>query len=210
MTKLPHMVLHTCDRMAAGGIYDQLGGGFARYAVDAHWLVPHFEKMLYDNAQLVQLYLDACLVSGEVRHADTARDILDYVLRDMTHPDGGFYSAEDADSEGQEGKFYCWTHDELSKLLTPEEFNVTARHFGITKEGNFIDHSHSKPLPGLNVLSVAADVRRRTPTLPKIRLLTSAATMTSCSRRPKPRCSLSEPRASARISTTKSSPRGMA
>lgn len=148
------MVLHTCDRMAAGGIYDQLGGGFARYAVDAHWLVPHFEKMLYDNAQLVQLYLDAYLVSGEARHAHVARGILDYVLRDMTHADGGFYSAEDADSEGQEGKFYCWTHDELAKLLSPDEFNIVANYFGITKDGNFLDHSHPNPLPGLNVLSV--------------------------------------------------------
>jgi uncharacterized protein YyaL (SSP411 family) len=148
------MVLHTCERMAAGGIHDQLGGGFARYSVDAHWLVPHFEKMLYDNAQLAQLYLDAYLVSGATGHAETVRDILDYVLRDMTHPEGGFYSAEDADSEGQEGKFYCWTHDELAKLLSPDEFIVTANYFGITKEGNFVDHSHPNPLPGLNVLSL--------------------------------------------------------
>ena len=148
------MVLTTCDKMAAGGIHDQLGGGFARYSVDAQWLVPHFEKMLYDNAQLAQLYLDAFLISGDARHADVVRDILDYVLRDMTHPEGGFYSAEDADSEGQEGKFYCWTYDELSKLLSPEEFNVAVRYFGITKGGNFVDHSHPQPLQGLNVLSV--------------------------------------------------------
>jgi uncharacterized protein YyaL (SSP411 family) len=155
------MVLHTCDKMAAGGIHDQLGGGFARYAVDAEWLVPHFEKMLYDNAQLVQLYLDAFLVSQteisklkSQTYDDTARDILDYVLRDMTHPGGGFYSAEDADSEGQEGKFYCWTKDELSKLLTVDEFNVAAKYFGITATGNFVDHSHPQPLQGLNVLSV--------------------------------------------------------
>jgi uncharacterized protein YyaL (SSP411 family) len=148
------MVLHTCDRMAAGGIHDQLGGGFARYSVDAEWLVPHFEKMLYDNAQLAQLYLDAYLVSGNSHHADVARDILDYVLRDMTHAKGGFYSAEDADSEGQEGKFYCWTRAELSHLLTPEEFNVAVRYFGIREKGNFIDHSHPNPLPNLNVLSV--------------------------------------------------------
>jgi uncharacterized protein YyaL (SSP411 family) len=153
-TEAIKMVLHTCDKMAAGGIHDQLGGGFARYSVDAHWLVPHFEKMLYDNAQLAQLYLDAFLVSGEARHAEVVRDILDYVLRDMTHPEGGFYSAEDADSEGQEGKFYCWTHDELAKLLSPEEFNVVAGYFGITKTGNFVDHSHPNPLPGLNVLSL--------------------------------------------------------
>jgi hypothetical protein len=179
------MVLHTCDRMAAGGIHDQLGGGFARYSVDAEWLVPHFEKMLYDQAQLAQLYLDARLISEgrvtrapdspsgkslglaelappkETDYAGTARDILDYVLRDMTHPDGGFYSAEDADSEGHEGKFYCWTHDELSKLLSPEEFNVATRHFGITKEGNFVDHSHPQPLKGQNVLSVVKPLSGR-------------------------------------------------
>jgi hypothetical protein len=148
------MVLHTCDKMAAGGIHDQLGGGFARYAVDAEWLVPHFEKMLYDNAQLAQLYLDAFLVSGDARHAEFVRDILDYVLRDMTHPGGGFFSAEDADSEGHEGKFYCWTKDELSKLLTVDEFNVAAKYFGITAAGNFVDHSHPQPLAGLNVLSI--------------------------------------------------------
>jgi uncharacterized protein YyaL (SSP411 family) len=149
------MVLTTCDRMAAGGIHDQLDGGFARYAVDAEWLVPHFEKMLYDNAQLAQLYLDAWLVSGEARHADTARDILDYVLRDMTHPQGGFYSAEDADSEGHEGKFYCWTTAELSKLLTREEYKLAVRYFGLTEKGNFVDHSHPAPLPDQNVLHIA-------------------------------------------------------
>jgi hypothetical protein len=154
------MVLHTCERMAAGGIHDQLGGGFARYAVDAEWLVPHFEKMLYDNAQLAQLYLDAFLVSGDVRHAEVVRDILDYVLRDMTDPGGGFFSAEDADSEGHEGKFYCWTKDELSKLLTVGEFNVAAKYFGITKEGNFVDHSHPTPLAGQNVLSIVNPIGR--------------------------------------------------
>jgi uncharacterized protein YyaL (SSP411 family) len=148
------MVLHTGERMAAGGIHDQLGGGFARYSVDAQWLVPHFEKMLYDNAQLVHLYLDAYLVSGDSRHAGVARDILAYVLRDMTHPEGGFYSAEDADSEGHEGKFYCWTRAELEKLLSPEEFKVAARYFGITEKGNFVDHSNPNPWPDQNVLSV--------------------------------------------------------
>ncbi len=148
------MVLHTCDRMAAGGMYDQLGGGFARYAVDAEWLVPHFEKMLYDNAQLLNLYLDAYLVSGESRPAEVARDIIRYVLRDMTHPGGGFYSAEDADSEGKEGKFYCWTKQELSRLLTEDEFKTAVRFFGVTEQGNFVDHSDPKPLPNQNVLSV--------------------------------------------------------
>ncbi|HEY1791078.1 MAG TPA: thioredoxin domain-containing protein [Verrucomicrobiae bacterium] len=158
------MVLHTCERMDAGGIHDQLGGGFARYSVDAEWLVPHFEKMLYDNAQLAHLYLDALLIAKEQNAAEAnsfatvVRDILDYVLRDMTHTGGGFFSAEDADSEGQEGKFYCWTRDELSKLLSPEEFNVAAKYFGITTGGNFVDHSHPEPLPGLNVLSIVTPI----------------------------------------------------
>jgi len=172
------MVLHTCDQMAAGGIHDQLGGGFARYAVDAEWLVPHFEKMLYDNAQLVQLYLDAHLLSeGRVPDsrkylglvelvppnrspfAEVVHDILDYVLRNLTHPAGGFYSAEDADSEGHEGKFYCWSHAELSQLLSPAEFIVATNYFGVTPAGNFIDHSHPTPLAGQNVLSIVnADV----------------------------------------------------
>ena len=155
------MVLHTCEMMANGGIYDHLGGGFARYSVDAQWLVPHFEKMLYDNSQLVNLYLDAFLVSGNQRFADVARDILRYVLRDMTHSGGGFYSAEDADSEGKEGKFYCWTRAELSPLLTPEEFNVAVRYFGITEKGNFVDHSDPNPLPNQNILSI---VQEKVPT----------------------------------------------
>jgi len=149
------MVLHTCDRMAAGGIHDQLGGGFARYAVDAAWQVPHFEKMLYDNAQLAQLYLDAFLVSGEPRYAAVVRDILEYVRRDMTLPEGGFCSAEDADSEGKEGKFYCWTLAEMQALLPPDQFAVAARYYGVTAEGNFVDHSDPHPLPGQNVLHVA-------------------------------------------------------
>jgi uncharacterized protein YyaL (SSP411 family) len=148
------MVLHTCERMAAGGIYDQIGGGFSRYSVDEKWLVPHFEKMLYDNAQLLGLYLDAYLVSGEAGYADVARDILRYLLRDMRHPDGGFYSAEDADSEGKEGKFYCWTLDELKPLLTANELAVAVRTYGVTAKGNFVDHSDPNPLPDQNVLSL--------------------------------------------------------
>jgi uncharacterized protein YyaL (SSP411 family) len=159
-----NMVLTTCDKMAAGGMYDQLGGGFARYSVDAKWLVPHFEKMLYDNAQLTQLYLDAFLVSGETRYADVARDILRYILRDMTHPEGGFYSAEDADSEGHEGKFYCWTKKEMESLLTPAEFAVAVKYFGVTEEGNFEDHSHPAPLKNQNVLSIVEPLPATEPT----------------------------------------------
>ena len=149
------MVVHTADEMAAGGIHDQLGGGFARYSVDARWLVPHFEKMLYDNAQLAGLYLDLHAATGEARHAEVARDILRYVQRDMTHPGGGFYSAEDADSEGKEGKFYCWTRKEVAKLLSEAEFRVAARHWGLTEAGNFVDHSDPDPLPHQNVLHIA-------------------------------------------------------
>jgi uncharacterized protein YyaL (SSP411 family) len=127
------MVLHTCDRMAAGGIHDQLGGGFARYAVDAEWLVPHFEKMLYDNAQLAQLYLDAFLVSGDARHAEVvARH---FGLRFARHDASRrrIFFRRGRRQRRHEGKFYCWTQDELSKLLTVEEFNVAAKYFGITK-----------------------------------------------------------------------------
>lgn len=148
------MVLRTCERMAKGGVCDQIGGGFARYSVDSKWIVPHFEKMLYDNAQLIGLYLDAFLVSGEERFAQTAREILEYVRRNMTHAQGGFFSAEDADSEGKEGKFYCWTQSELEVLLEREEFEVFARHYGVTEQGNFVDHSDPNPLPGQNVLSI--------------------------------------------------------
>jgi uncharacterized protein len=162
------MVLHTCEAMSAGGMYDQLGGGFARYSVDEKWLVPHFEKMLYDNAQLVHLYLDAYLVAGisdlkfeisnskREKFAEVARDIIRYVLRDMTHAEGGFFSAEDADSEGKEGKFYAWTKAELEKLLTKEEFEAASKYFGITAKGNFVDHSDPNPLPNQNVLSIVA------------------------------------------------------
>jgi uncharacterized protein YyaL (SSP411 family) len=151
------MVAHTCRQMARGGMHDQLGGGFARYSVDAEWLVPHFEKMLYDNAQLTQLYLDTFLVTGEKEFAEIARGTLDYVLRDMSHPEGGFFSAEDADSEGHEGKFYCWTRKELAELLDPGQYKVVARYYGITEAGNFVDHSHPQPLPGQNVLHLADD-----------------------------------------------------
>ena len=148
------MVLHTCDAMAAGGIYDHIGGGFHRYSVDEKWLIPHFEKMLYDNAQLLTLYLDAYRASGRSRYAEIAHDIIRYILRDMTHPEGGFYSAEDADSEGKEGKFYCWTRDDLAGLLTPEELEVVIRYFGVTEQGNFLDHSDPDPLHNQNVLSI--------------------------------------------------------
>jgi uncharacterized protein YyaL (SSP411 family) len=129
--------IHTLDRMAAGGIYDHLGGGFARYSVDVRWLVPHFEKMLYDNGLLVGAYLDAFLATGEERFGRVVRETLDYVLRDMTDPAGGFYSTEDADSEGHEGLFYTWTPDEITAVLGPQRAATFSRVYGVTDEGNF-------------------------------------------------------------------------
>jgi uncharacterized protein YyaL (SSP411 family) len=180
------MVLHTCDRMAAGGIYDQLGGGFARYSVDEKWLVPHFEKMLYDNAQLLGLYLDCYLVSGEAAYADVARGIVRYLLRDMRHAEGGFYSAEDADSEGKEGKFYCWTLEEMRGLLTADELEVAVRAFGVTAHGNFLDHSDPQPLPDQNVLSVAAGTIRSGGTPPALLESAKAKLLAARSRRVRP------------------------
>jgi uncharacterized protein len=115
------MVEHTLTRMARGGMYDQIGGGFHRYSVDAHWLVPHFEKMLYDNAQLAQLYLHAWLATGNPELRRVTEETLDYLLREMRHPAGGFFSAQDADSEGVEGKFFVWTSAELRAALGDED-----------------------------------------------------------------------------------------
>jgi uncharacterized protein YyaL (SSP411 family) len=123
--------------MANGGIYDQLGGGFARYSVDEYWLVPHFEKMLYDNALLSRLYLETYLATGDHFYRRIAEETLDYVLRDMTSGEGGFFSAEDADSEGEEGKFYVWTPDEMEAALDSEDAQLAARYWDVTERGNF-------------------------------------------------------------------------
>lgn len=134
------IVRTTLDHMAQGGIYDQLGGGFHRYSTDAHWLVPHFEKMLYDNALLAQAYLEAYQAFDVAAYARVARETLDYVLREMTSPDGGFYSTQDADSEGVEGKFFVWSLDELRGILGP-----AADHFAyvydVSESGNWEEHN---------------------------------------------------------------------
>jgi len=126
------------DGMAAGGLHDQVGGGFHRYSVDAHWLVPHFEKMLYDQALLGGAYLRAWMVTDDDRYRAVVEGVVDYVLRDLRQPDGGFYSAEDADSEGIEGKFYLWALAELRALLG-DDAEETIRYFGVTEAGNFVD-----------------------------------------------------------------------
>jgi uncharacterized protein len=135
----------TLRKMADGGIYDHLGGGFARYSVDAYWLVPHFEKMLYDNALLARVYLEAHQATGDPYYRRVAEETLDYVLRDMTSPEGGFYAAEDADSEGVEGKFYVWTPREIEEALEPEDAKLALRYWDVTERGNF---------EGKNILNV--------------------------------------------------------
>ena len=127
----------TLRQMANGGIYDQLGGGFHRYSVDEYWLVPHFEKMLYDNALLARLYLEAYQATGDAFYRRIAEETLDYVARDMKAPEGGFYSAEDADSEGVEGKFYVWTPGEIEGALEPDEARLAIRFWDVTERGNF-------------------------------------------------------------------------
>ncbi|MFQ5827781.1 MAG: aldo/keto reductase [Candidatus Methylomirabilia bacterium] len=131
------MVQKTLDAMAQGGIYDQIGGGFARYSTDERWLVPHFEKMLYDNALLAKVYLEASQVTSEALYRRVATEILDYVLREMTAPEGGFYSATDADSEGEEGKFFVWSPGEIEAILGEEEGPRFCAYYDITDEGNW-------------------------------------------------------------------------
>ena len=150
-----HIVTYTLKKMANGGIYDQIGGGFARYSVDAMWLVPHFEKMLYDNAQLSRLYLHTYQVTGDTFFKHIAEEIYDYILREMTAPEGGFYSATDADSEGEEGKFFVWGIDKVEEALAPIEEDVpnavkiAIEYFGMSLGGNF---------EGTNILYVPNEI----------------------------------------------------
>ncbi|MFN3651745.1 MAG: thioredoxin domain-containing protein [Armatimonadota bacterium] len=146
-THLLPMVRKTLDRMARGGMYDQVGGGFHRYSVDERWLVPHFEKMLYDNALLARVYALAHAQTGEWYYGRVAREILDYVLREMTHPDGGFYSATDADSEGVEGNFFVWGPEEVVEVLGEADGTLFNRIYDITPGGNFEGSSIPNLLP---------------------------------------------------------------
>ena len=139
-------VIFTADKMAEGGIHDHLGGGFARYATDQKWLVPHFEKMLYDNALLSQMYAELFQITKAEPYMHIIRKTLDYVIREMTHPDGGLYSAQDADSEGEEGKFYLWKKNEIESVIDDENVtNIFCEHYGVTQGGNF---------EGKNILNV--------------------------------------------------------
>jgi uncharacterized protein YyaL (SSP411 family) len=131
----------TLDRIYNGGIFDQLGYGIHRYATDRVWKVPHFEKMLYDQAQLAMVSAACYRVSGETRYRQMAEAVCEYVLRDLTSPEGAFYSAEDADSEGEEGKFYLWTVEELRRVLSDEQFAIVNQVFDIQPDGNWIDRA---------------------------------------------------------------------
>jgi uncharacterized protein YyaL (SSP411 family) len=135
--RLQQVVVHTLTKMARGGMYDQVGGGFHRYSVDARWLVPHFEKMLYDNALLARLYTRAWQWTKEPFFAHIAREILDYTIREMTSPDGGFYATLDADSEGEEGKFYVWDRAAVMDLLGKDDGRVFCALYDITERGNW-------------------------------------------------------------------------
>jgi hypothetical protein len=143
------MVEKTLDAMADGGIYDQIGYGFHRYSTDERWFAPHFEKMLYDQALLVMAYTETYQATGEARYRRIAEETIAYVLRDLTHTSGGFYSAEDADSEGLEGKFYVWTEDEIRTLLSEGDATLAIDVYGVDRTGNFAEH-----VPGGNILYV--------------------------------------------------------
>ncbi len=145
------MVEHTLKNMANGGIYDQLGGGFSRYSTDEQWLVPHFEKMLYDNALLSELYFDTFTITKDSFYLNIALDILSFVKRELRSPEGGFYSRLDADSEGKEGEYYIWTKDEIIKILSGEESDIFCDYYDITFHGNF---------EGRNVLHVVSTVKK--------------------------------------------------
>jgi hypothetical protein len=150
-----YMATLTLTRMAEGGLYDQLGGGFCRYSVDPYWMIPHFEKMLYDNGQLLALSAQAAVATGEPLFRRVAGETADWMRRDMEHAAGGFYSTLDADSEGHEGKFYVWTPDEVERLLDPVEYTVLSRRYGLFREANFEGSWHLHAFRSME--QVAAD-----------------------------------------------------
>jgi len=149
------MVENTLQKMSRGGIFDHVGYGFHRYSTDREWLVPHFEKMLYDQAMLLMVYTEAYQATGKEEYEETAEQIIAYVLRDLTSTYGGFYSAEDADSEGEEGKFYVWTVDELQRIAGDEDQDVLV-YLGVKPGGNYLDEA-TKEKTGTNILHVAGD-----------------------------------------------------
>lgn len=154
------MVEKTLTNMRFGGVFDQIGYGFHRYSTDSHWMVPHFEKMLYDQALLVLAYIEAYQLTGNQTYADATRETLEYVKRDSTSLEGGFYSAQDADSDGREGKFYLWTLNQVLDVLQPEDAELAVHVYGLTVEGNFSEHGRAT---GENVLYIAENLEALTP-----------------------------------------------
>jgi uncharacterized protein YyaL (SSP411 family) len=148
-----HMALSTLDRMALGGMYDQIGGGFCRYSVDERWMIPHFEKMLYDNGPLMSLYSEAWAITGNPLYQRIVEQTADWAIREMQSPEGGYYSSLDADSEGEEGKFYVWTPDELQRVLSEEEYPIVAARFGFDRDANFEGHWHAHVYTSIDALS---------------------------------------------------------
>ncbi|QQS35594.1 MAG: thioredoxin domain-containing protein [Ignavibacteriales bacterium] len=155
--KALQIVEKTLAAMRLGGIYDHIGFGFSRYSTDSAWLVPHFEKMLYDQAMLVIAYTETYQLTKNEAYRKTAEEILEYVQRDMLSPEGGFYSAEDADSEGEEGKFYLWKADELKSLLSEEEYELAVKACHVSENGNWIDQVHGG-LNGTNILHLKSEL----------------------------------------------------
>ena len=153
--ELLYLVELTLFKMAHGGLYDQLGGGFHRYSVDAYWLVPHFEKMLYDNGQLLRTYLQAWQLTGRPLYRRVVEETIDYVLREITSPAGGFYSAQDADSEGEEGKFFVWTPEQIQAILGPQMAAIFEDYYDVSQRGNFEGENI------LNVVKTVEDVAAR-------------------------------------------------
>ncbi len=147
------MAAHTLDAMAEGGLRDQIGGGFYRYSVDERWEIPHFEKMLYDNALLLPIYVDAGLFPGQGHFHDYAIQTANWLMREMQSPAGGYYSSLDADSEGEEGKFYVWSREELLKSLTPDEFRILEIRYGLRGTPNFEGHWHFKIVNSLEAVA---------------------------------------------------------
>jgi len=172
LNRYKDFVMFTADKMAAGGIHDQIGGGFARYSTDQKWLVPHFEKMLYDNALLVQVYAELYQISGEEKYLDVVEKTLEYVRREMMSPENGFYSAQDADSEGEEGKFYVWSKQEIFNSLGDETIaSIFCEYYGVGQAGNF----EGKNI--LNIRSSFADLSQRYSRPPEMlkRIITDAS-----------------------------------
>jgi uncharacterized protein YyaL (SSP411 family) len=143
--------------MAAGGIYDHLGGGFHRYSVDGQWLIPHFEKMLYDNAQLVRIYLDGWRLTKENRFREVVEETLEYVRRELTHPDGAFFAAQDADSEGHEGTYFVWEPGEIAAVLGADMAEEFCRYYGVTESGNFEGKNVLNRLGGIQLAPEAQE-----------------------------------------------------